>query len=69
MGLFDFFKKKASPEELIDAAKKGDVAMVYELPETGADVNAADKNGMTALKYASAKGHTETVNLLRENGA
>ncbi|MDR2384561.1 MAG: ankyrin repeat domain-containing protein [Tannerella sp.] len=68
MGIFDFLKKKASPEQFIDAAKNGNVALVKELLENG-DVNAARKNGVTALMSASGKGHTEVAKLLIEKGA
>ena len=37
--------------------------------ECGADVNARDENGMTALRQASVDGYKEIVKLLLENGA
>jgi hypothetical protein len=69
MGIFDFLKKKALPEQFIIAAKKGNVALVKKLLEKGADVNAVNKDGETALMWASDKGHTEVAKLLIEKGA
>ncbi|NIP13689.1 MAG: TonB family protein, partial [Pseudomonas stutzeri] len=40
-------------QELIQAAKKGDVAAVQALLEKGANVNAKDKGGWTALMWAA----------------
>jgi ankyrin repeat protein len=54
---------------LIDTAKKGDTAKVNALLNKGADVNAKDKDGKTALMAASEKGHTEIVKTLIDNGA
>ena len=39
------------------------------LLEKGADVNATDKNGVTALGFAGAEGHTAIVEMLRAAGA
>jgi len=39
------------------------------LLKKGANVNAKDKYGGTALMYAAVKGHKEVVELLIENGA
>jgi ankyrin repeat protein len=60
---------EVSPEKLINAANDGNVALVNELLEKDADVNAANKDGMTALMFASGRGHTETAKLLIEKGA
>lgn len=54
---------------LIDAAKKGDTADVKTLLNKGADANAKDKGGWTALMEASQNGHTEIVNALLNKGA
>ncbi len=51
------------------AASAGDLAKVQELLAAGADVNAANKYGGTALAFASDKGHAAVVNLLLERGA
>ncbi len=59
----------AQANDLIDAAKEGDLETVQSLIEQGADVNAIDNNGNTALMWASARGHTETVGFLIDKGA
>jgi len=43
--------------------------IVKLLIENGADVNVKDKDGMTALMYASEEGYTEIVSLLKNAGA
>jgi ankyrin repeat protein len=50
---------------LFDAAKKGDTNAVQALLEKGADINAKDEEGKTALMYAVEGGHSETVRLLK----
>ena len=55
--------------ELMDAARKGDTAVVQELLDAGADVNATDKHGGTALMMAAVNGHTDTVQVLLDAGA
>lgn len=42
---------------------------VKKLLESGADVNATNKNGWTALMLAAGKGHTETAMFLLKQGA
>jgi ankyrin repeat protein len=49
---------------LIDAVLKGDRAVVERLLKSGADVNAANEYGATALYAASADGRTAIVRLL-----
>lgn len=46
-----------------------DTENVKLLLKNGADVNARDEQDMTALMWASERGHTEMVKLLLENGA
>lgn len=58
-----------SGEALRRAASAGDLAKVKELLAAGADVNAANTYGGTALAFASDKGHAEVVDLLLERGA
>lgn len=50
------------------AVRHGRVAMVKLLLSCGADVNAQDREGSTALMCASEHGHTHIVRLLLETG-
>jgi len=54
---------------LLDACEDGDLEKVKQLLENGADVNAKDKDGLTALMYASYNGHKEVVELLKSYSA
>ena len=54
---------------LIDAAQRGDVEAVESLLEEGADVNAAQGDGMTALHWAAERGHAAVAELLIAAGA
>jgi predicted component of type VI protein secretion system len=56
-------------ELLVDAAKAGSTGVVQALLKKGANVNAANRNGATALMAASAKDHAGTVKFLLEGGA
>ena len=56
-------------DELIDAARKGDINRIKKLLDKGADVNAKDKDGETALMAAALRGHTEIVQFLLNKGA
>lgn len=51
------------------AASAGDTASVRQLIAEGADVNAQDSYGYTALISAAWKGHLDTVRLLLDAGA
>ena len=51
------------------ASYNGHIEVVILLIEKGADINARDSSGYTALKMASIMGHTEIANLLIEAGA
>ena len=55
--------------ELIAAAFKGDTETVRLLLDKGANVNAKDEDGGTALMFASVNGHTDTVKMLLKRGA
>lgn len=48
------------------AAKRGNKTAVRQLLETGADINAVDHQGKTALCIATEAGHEVTAQLLRE---
>ena len=56
-------------EQLIGAAKSGDLAAVKTLLAKGADVNAKDGDGLTALIAAAGEGQLEVVRLLLNKGA
>jgi ankyrin repeat protein len=55
--------------DLSYAAYYGGLPEVKQLLAAGADVNAPDKNGITALMAASLEGHREIVKLLLARGA
>jgi ankyrin repeat protein len=54
---------------LMLAAFRGDTAGVIRLLETGADVNARDRDGDTALMFAAYRGHGLVASLLLQYGA
>ncbi|HON10737.1 MAG TPA: ankyrin repeat domain-containing protein [Chitinispirillaceae bacterium] len=54
---------------LIRSSAKGDLASVKKLVNEGADINAADANGRTALIEAAWGGHNELVKFLIEKKA
>ena len=56
-------------QDLLEAAMKGDTAAVKTLLTKGADVNAQNQAGGTALMYAATVGHNTTVQALLEAGA
>ena len=56
-------------DRLIKAISKGDTEKVHALLEKGADVNAKDNNGGTALMRAAQEGQTDTLQALLANGA
>jgi ankyrin repeat protein len=51
------------------AVRNGDVDAVRELIRAGADVDARDRYGQTALMLAAQRGHHEIVELLVARGA
>ena len=51
------------------AASKGQVEVVELLIKNGADVNATNANGQTAMVMAAAKAHTAVVRMLKDTGA
>src|SRR3990170_7268322 len=61
--------KSAINEELLDAARSGNLARVTKALDQGADVNAANRYRATALLAAADKGHIDVVKLLIERGA
>ena len=52
-----------------DAIKRGDVRCVRDLLDRGADVDARDRYGQTALMIAAHAGHREVVEALIAHGA
>jgi serine/threonine-protein phosphatase 6 regulatory ankyrin repeat subunit B len=54
---------------LIVEATRGNVIAISRLLDVGADINATDRQGRTALMWAAAKGHEEAVRLLVRRGA
>lgn len=59
----------AAANPLIEAADKGDMEKVETLAALGADVDARDAFGVTALTIAKQRGDKETVRILKEAGA
>jgi ankyrin repeat protein len=54
---------------LIVAAFEGNKEVIEQLLAKGADIDAKDNEGNTALSLASARGHTAVVELLKARGA
>ncbi len=62
--------KEKQVERFLEAAKNGDVARVRSRLANGVDVNARKRpDGWTALHYAAAGAHLETVRVLLGAGA
>ncbi len=55
--------------ELCRAASRGDVKLVKTLIDRGSDLNARDRDGLTALMHAAMRGHGLVVDALVEGGA
>lgn len=58
------FGKGKIDRQLLEAVKEGDTESVKELLGKGADVNAKDEDGGTALMWAAAKGNKDIVKKL-----
>ncbi len=61
--------RPAKASSLIEAVSMGDTEKVQTLLAQGADVNAKDNDGATALMWAKKKGQKEIVRILKEAGA
>lgn len=59
----------AAIDPLVDAASRGDIESVQRLLRSGADVSAAQGDGMTALHWAADRGDTELAEMLIYAGA
>jgi len=55
--------------DIVELAKRGDAAALGAALEDGAEVDAADRWGVTALGYAAARGDLAAVRLLLDRGA
>ena len=67
--LFFSVNSYSSPREFYKAILIGDTETVKILIEAGADVNAKNNYGTTALMYAGLDGHTEIIDILIAAGA
>ena len=65
----DFKKTMVVPATLGTAAKENDVALLARLLADGADIDARDHRGYSALMLAAYSGHQEAFDFLLERGA
>lgn len=56
-------------QDWLEATTAGDIRRVCELLDAGAEIDALDKHGQTALMNAAHRGDTELVRLLIQRGA
>ncbi len=61
--------RRMNDQQFIDMCKDGDTQGVIKAIRAGAEVNAKNKNGWTALMWVAMNGHTEIVNVLIKAGA
>ena len=67
--MIDRVQQAKKNESLFEAARDGDIEQVKNLIAQGADFNAKDKGGRTALHHASNKGQVDIAKLLIKRGA
>jgi ankyrin repeat protein len=60
---------KALTEGIFSAAREDDLVAMNEYIAVGADLNATDENGATALSIAAYRGNTEMIRVLLDSGA
>lgn len=56
-------------QDLIQASRTGDMNLVVNLIQQGADLNAMDREGWTPYLAASAEGNWQVMKLLQDMGA
>lgn len=66
---FDGKEQKVLDEQLIRAAERGDIQAVKEMLQQGAQLNAVDADGKTAVVAATYKNQVDVVELLIQEGA
>lgn len=64
-----FFKKKSDDQKLLEAAQTGDIGAIKALLDAGANVDARNDTGETAVRLATMNNQTEAVRILLEAGA
>lgn len=64
-----FIQAPAMDEQLLEAARKGELATVQALVEKGANVEAKSRYGQTPLFFAARNGHVTVVRFLLGKGA
>ena len=69
LGCFVAGRPAVAADSLIQAAARGDLASVRDLVKRGADVNAPDADGATALHWAVRADDLETTDALIRAGA
>jgi ankyrin repeat protein len=65
----DTLSPEALKEVIFTAAREDDLASMKQYIAAGADINASDEFGGTALSIAAYRGNTELVRLLLDSGA